>query len=70
MLKLYVCGYLNRVQPSRRLEHEASRNVELMWLLGRLVIGRRSRCFNGEEIVACDEAGINDLNQSIAAFSI
>ncbi|MCP4010569.1 MAG: IS1182 family transposase [Proteobacteria bacterium] len=36
MLKLYVYGYLNRIQSSRRLEREAGRNVELMWLLGRL----------------------------------
>ena len=36
MLKLYVYGYLNRIQSSRRLEREARRNVELMWLLGRL----------------------------------
>jgi len=36
MLKLFVYGYLNRVQSTRRLECEAGRNVELMWLLGRL----------------------------------
>ena len=36
MLKLFVYGYLNRVQSSHRLEREAGRNVELMWLLGRL----------------------------------
>ena len=36
LLKLYIYGYLNRVQSSRRLEREALRNVELMWLLGRL----------------------------------
>ncbi len=36
LLKLYVYGYLNRIQSSRRLEREAGRNVELMWLLGRL----------------------------------
>jgi len=36
MLKLYVYGYLNRVQSSRRLECEAQRNVELMWLISRL----------------------------------
>jgi transposase len=36
MLKLYIYGYLNRVQSSRRLEHEAGRNVEVMWLTGRL----------------------------------
>src|SRR5260370_23953376 len=37
LLKLYIYGYLNRVQSSRRLEHEAGRNVEVMWLTGRLV---------------------------------
>jgi transposase len=36
LLKLYIYGYLNRIQSSRRLEREAGRNVELMWLLGRL----------------------------------
>jgi transposase len=36
LLKLYVYGYLNQVQSSRRLEREAGRNVEVMWLLGRL----------------------------------
>jgi transposase len=37
LLKLYIYGYLNRVQSSRRLEREAGRNVETMWLTGRLV---------------------------------
>jgi transposase len=36
LLKLYIYGYLNRVQSSRRLERETQRNVELMWLLNRL----------------------------------
>lgn len=36
LLKLYVYGYLNHIQSSRRLEREAQRNIELMWLLGRL----------------------------------
>ena len=35
-LKLYIYGYLNRVQSSRRLEREAGRNLEVIWLLGRL----------------------------------
>src|SRR6202158_3882701 len=35
LLKLYIYGYLNRVQSSRRLEREAGRNVEVMWLTGR-----------------------------------
>jgi transposase len=37
LLKLYIYGYLNRVQSSRRLEREAGRNLEVMWLCGRLV---------------------------------
>jgi transposase len=36
LLKIYLYGYLNRVQSSRRLEREAQRNIELMWLVGRL----------------------------------
>src|SRR5258707_873527 len=36
MLKLYIYGYLNRVQSSLRLEREAGRNLEVMWLTGRL----------------------------------
>jgi len=36
LLKIYVYGYLNRIQSSRRLEREAQRNVELIWLTGRL----------------------------------
>jgi len=37
LLKIYIYGYLNRIQSSRRLEHETQRNVELMWLTGRLM---------------------------------
>ena len=36
LLKIYLYGYLNRIQSSRRLEREAQRNIELMWLAGRL----------------------------------
>ena len=36
LLKLYIYGYLNRVQSSRRLEREAGRNLEVMWLTRRL----------------------------------
>ena len=44
MLKIYIYGYLNRVQSSRRLEREAGRNIELMWLTGRLAC--KSACKN------------------------
>ena len=60
MLKLYIYGYLNRVQSSRRLEREAQRNVELMWLTGRLAPDFKTiadfRKDNGEAIrLACRE---------------
>jgi transposase len=42
LLKLCIYGYLNGVQSSRRLEREAGRNVEAMWLLGRLVPDHRT----------------------------
>jgi transposase len=37
MLKIYLYGYLNRIPSSRRLERETQRNMELMWLTGRLM---------------------------------
>lgn len=60
LLKLYVYGYLNRVQSSRRLEREAQRNVELMWLVGRLAPDFKTiadfRKDNGEAIcLVCRE---------------
>ena len=42
LLKLYLYGYLNQIRSSRRLEAECSRNVELMWLLGRLYPDHKS----------------------------
>jgi len=54
LLKLYIYGYLNRVQSSRRLEREAGRNLELLWLLGRLVPDHKTiadfRKDNGEAL--------------------
>ena len=60
MLKIYVYGYLNRVHSSRRLEREAQRNVELMWLVGRLAPDFKTianfRKDNGEAIrLVCRE---------------
>lgn len=56
MLKLYLYGYLNQVQSSRRLEREAGRNVEVMWLTGKLAPDFKTiadfRRDNGEAIRA------------------
>jgi len=37
MLKLYIYGYINKIRSSRRLQTEAGRNLELMWLLGKIM---------------------------------
>lgn len=42
LLKLYLYGYLNRVRSSRKLEQECQRNVEVMWLLGKLAPGHKT----------------------------
>jgi transposase len=60
LLKIYIYGYLNRIQSSRRLEREAQRNVELMWLTGRLAPDFKTiadfRKDNGEAIrLVCRE---------------
>ena len=56
LLELYIYGYLNRVQSSRRLEREAQRNVELMWLTGKLAPDHKTianfRKDNGPAILA------------------
>jgi transposase len=70
MLKVYIYGYLNRVQSSRRLERECQRNVEAMWLTGCLAPDFKTiadfRKDNGpairkvcrEFIVVCGRAGL------------
>ena len=72
LLKLYVYGYLNRIQSSRRLEREAGRNVEAMWLTGRLAPDHKTiadfRKDNGPAIrkvcaqfvAVCREIGLSD----------
>jgi len=56
LLKLYLYGYLHRIRSSRRLEAECQRNVEVMWLLGRLVPDFKTiaefRCVNRTAFVA------------------
>ena len=46
LLKIYLYGYLNQVHSSRRLERETQRNIELMWLVGRLApdVREETRC--------------------------
>src|SRR6187431_3356856 len=78
LLKLYIYGYLNRVQSSRRLEREALRNVEVMWLSGRLVPdhktiadfrkdnGRAIRQVCGRFVVLCRAMGL--LTQASVAI--
>jgi transposase len=63
LLKLYIYGYLNQVQSSRRLEREAGRNVEVMWLLGRLAPDHKTiadfRKDNGSALPRCVRASSN-----------
>ena len=57
LLKLYLYGYLNQIRSSRRLEREAARNVELMWLLKGLVPGYRTiGNFRRDNIAALKQA--------------
>jgi len=78
LLKIYLYGYLNRVQSSRRLERESQRNVELMWLTGRLMPdfktianfrkdnGKAMRCVCSQFVVLCRE--LNLFSQEIVAI--
>ena len=70
LLKIYIYGYLNRIQSSRRLEREAQRNVELMWLTGRLTPdfktianfrkdnGKAIRAVCRQFVVLCQQVGL------------
>jgi transposase len=70
LLKIYIYGYLNRIQSSRRLEREAQRNVELMWLTARLTPdfktianfrkdnGRAIRGVCRQFVVLCQQLGL------------
>ncbi|MGB8326443.1 MAG: IS1182 family transposase [Steroidobacteraceae bacterium] len=70
LLKIYIYGYLNRIQSSRRLERESQRNVELIWLTGRLTPdfktiadfrkdnGQAIRRVCREFVVLCRELGL------------
>ena len=78
LLKIYIYGYLNRIQSSRRLEKEAQRNVELMWLTERLTPdfktiarfrkenGKAIRSVCRQFIVLCQQLGL--FSESIVAI--
>ena len=81
LLKLYVYGYLNRVQSSRCLEREAGRNVEVMWLTGRLVPDHKTiadfrkssrdqeliQWINSPENGPCDPQGLCAVRDALSA---
>jgi transposase len=78
LLKIYIYGYLNRIQSSRRLERETQRNVELIWLTGRLMPdfktiadfrkdnGKAIRSVCREFVVLCRE--LNLFSEAIVAI--
>jgi len=78
LLKLYIYGYLNRIQSSRRLEQETQRNLELMWLCGRLMPdfktianfrkdnGTAIRCVCRQFVVVC--RGLNLFTEALVAI--
>ena len=72
LLKLYLYGYLNRIQSSRRLEQEANRNIELMWLTERLAPDFKTiadfRKNNGKGVKQCCRTFI-DLCRQMNMFS-
>ena len=61
LLKLYIYGYLNRVQSSRRLEREAGRNVEVMWLTGRLIPDHKTIADYRKDQRASDQAALRAI---------
>ena len=69
LLKLYIYGYLNRVQSSRRLEHEAGRNVEVMWLTRRLARITRQLPTSARIAAARSGRSVPGLSRSVAAWA-
>jgi transposase len=58
LLKIYIYGYLNRIQSSRRLERECQRNLELMWLTGRLAPTSRPLPTSGATVAPASRTSV------------
>jgi hypothetical protein len=70
MLKIYLYGYLNRIQSTRRLEQEARRNLELMWLVGRLAPDFKTLAdFRAGNTVAIDGSKFKAVNHRDRNFT-
>ena len=54
LLKVYIYGYLNHIRSSRRLERECQRNLELMWLTGRLAPDFKTISHQARPAARCD----------------
>ena len=65
LLKLYIYGYLNRVQSSRRLEREAARNVEVMWLNGPACPRSQDDCRLPQGRWHCHPQGVRTLHCAV-----
>jgi transposase len=65
LLKLYIYGYVNRVQSSRRLEREAGRNVEVMWLTGRLVRDHKTIADFRKDNGLSGQAGLRAIHRTV-----
>ena len=64
LLKIYLYGYLNRIQSSRRLERETQRNIELTWLTGRLTPDFKTIAdFRRDR--ACDPRGLCAVHRAV-----
>ena len=66
LLKIYLYGYLNRIQSSRRLEREAQRNVELMWLTGRLAPRFQDDCRLPQGQRRGDPSGVRPVRRAVS----
>jgi hypothetical protein len=67
LLRLYICGYLNRISSSRCLEREAGRNLEVIWLLGRLAPDDKVIADFPERQWSRDQEGMREVRRAVPA---